>query len=244
MKEKSAVERIQIPVDTEHLVEPVAREIHNSWVSWRKSSGFQYGEEADYEKKMHPHCRDWDELPPEHRESDYLAAKAAIKTLDLQGLIETSPRHRVAATCGCYDVLHDGHISQLVACRCLADEVIVFLNSDESIKRIKGEHKPVMSLEARISLLRAVKYVDSIIVFHEDTPVEALEKFFESRQDVGCGNFFWLKPAWDYARMGIPERETVQNRGGIILYFDSPIPERSSSDIISRIKEGISVLDF
>lgn len=237
-------DRINIPVEMEFLVEPIAKEIHNSWVSWRRSLGFRYGAKADYEEKIHPHCLDWEELPPDHRDSDYLAAKAALSVIASEKAIETKKRHRVAATCGCYDVLHDGHISQLMACRALADEVIVFLNSDESIRSIKGDHKPVMSFQARVTLLRAVKYVDSIIVFHEDTPVEALGKFFMRRPDVGAGNFFWVKPAWDYARIGIPEREAVLQRGGIILYYDSPVPERSSSDIIKRIKEGISVLDF
>lgn len=244
MEDKSPWDRIDIPANMNYLVEPIAEEIHNSWVEWRLSQGFEYGEEPDYEKKIHPHCRLWKDLPEDHRDSDYLAAKAALKVLAARGLIEAKHRHTVAATCGCYDVLHDGHVAQLQACSCLADEVIVFLNSDESIKRIKGEHKPVMGFESRYKLLRSIKYVDSIVVFHEDTPVQALEKFYQRRQDVGFGNFFWVKPAWDYARIGIPERDAIQKRGGIILYYDSPVPERSSSDIIQRIKEGISVLDF
>jgi rfaE bifunctional protein nucleotidyltransferase chain/domain len=235
---------VEIPKESEYLIEEVAREIHNSWVIWRMASGFQYSEEQDYENKLHPHCRDWSELPEEHRKSDYLAAKAAIRTVIAKNLNRRSPNHKVAATCGCYDVMHDGHIAQLIACHCLADEVIVFLNSDESIKRIKGDHKPVMPLNVRVALLRAVRYVDSIIVFHEDTPIKALGQFFEQRPDVGMGNFFWLKPAWDYAKMGVGERDIIQSRGGIVLYFDSPVPERSSSDIIARIKESVSVLDF
>jgi len=235
---------VEIPTGMEHYIELVAKEIHNSWVLWRMASGFQYSEEQDYEKKLHPHCCDWSDLPEEHRQSDYLAAKAAIKTLLAKNAIRSRGGHRVAGTCGCYDIIHDGHIAQLIACRCLADEVVVFLNSDESIKRIKGDHKPVMPLAARVSLLRSIRYVDSIIVFHEDTVVESLKRFFQDRPDVGLGNFFWLKPAWDYAQSGIPERELIQNRGGIVLYFDSPVPERSSSDIITRIKDNISVLDF
>ena len=244
MANKRPRDRVQIPRDMEELVEPIAREIHNQWVAWRVSEGFRYGEEADYENKVHPHCIGWNELPEDHRESDYLAARAAIAVMASRGLFGNTAHRRVVATCGCYDVIHDGHVAQLQACRQLGDEVIVFLNGDESIKRIKGEHKPVMSFQSRANLLRSIKYVDSIIPFDEDTPVQALQKFFDLRTDVGFGNFFWVKPAWDYARIGIPEREIIQDRGGIILYYDSPVPERSSSDIIKRIKEGISVLDF
>lgn len=246
MEIKCDHENVKIPIELGHHVEEVAKEIHNTWVQWRVASGFQYSETQDYEKKLHPHVRPWSKLPPDHRESDILAAKAAMKTLIGRKVIPSkrSGSHKVAATCGCYDVLHDGHIQQLIACYCMADEVVVFLNSDESIKRIKGEHKPVMPLQTRLALLNAVKFVDSVIVFHEDTVDKALQHFFDSRPDVGCGNFFWLKPAWDYAKQGVTEREIIQKRGGIVLYYDSPVPERSSSDIIQRIKEGVSVLDF
>lgn len=149
---------------------------------------------------------------------------------------------KVAGTCGCFDMFHDGHVSILQACHLIADEVVVFLNSDESVNRIKGSHKPVTPLEARYNILNAIEYVNSIIVFHEDTPVEAINKFFESRTDVGCGNFFWLKPAYDYAISGIPEREVIQKRGGLILYYDSPII-RSSTEIIRRIKEERNAID-
>ena len=149
---------------------------------------------------------------------------------------------KVAATCGCFDMFHDGHVSILQACHLIADRVVVFLNSDESINRIKGEHKPVTPLEARYNILTSIKHVDSVIVFHEDTPVESLQKYFDSNPDIGYGNFFWLKPAYDYAISGIPEREAIQSRGGLILYYDSPII-RSSTEIIRRVKEGRNAIE-
>ena len=126
--------------------------------------------------------------------------------------------HKVVGTCGCFDLIHDGHIKLLEAMRCIGDEVIVFLNSDDSVRRIKGEGRPVLPFAARAKILGSIRYVNSIIPFHEDTVISALQKFFDNRPDVGCGNFFWLKH-WEYAQSDIPEREVIEKRGGIVLFF-------------------------
>ena len=69
------------------LIEIVAKAIHSDWVIWRKSLGFTYSDVSSYAKKTHPHIREWDELPLEHRESDYHAAKAALNVLAKAGLL-------------------------------------------------------------------------------------------------------------------------------------------------------------
>jgi D-beta-D-heptose 7-phosphate kinase / D-beta-D-heptose 1-phosphate adenosyltransferase len=141
---------------------------------------------------------------------------------------------KVAATCGCFDIVHAGHIGLFQALRCIGDEVVVFLNADASVERLKGSGRPFMPFADRASILRSIRYIDSIIPFHEDIVVPSLQKFFDGRPEVGCGNFFWLKH-WEYARSDIPERECIEQRGGIVLFFGGP-ELKGSSEIIAKIE--------
>jgi len=82
---------------------------------------------------------------------------------------------KIVFTNGCFDVLHRGHIELLKYCETLGD-VIVGLNSDESIRRLKGDRRPVNSQDDRKALLQAIKYVDRVIIFEEDTPYNLIKK--------------------------------------------------------------------
>ena len=73
-------------------------------------------------------------------------------------------------TNGCFDILHRGHVELLRFCKSLGDYVIVGLNSDESVKRLKGDHRPINSQEDRKILLESLVFVDKVILFDEDTP--------------------------------------------------------------------------
>ena len=84
--------------------------------------------------------------------------------------------NRVIFTNGCFDVLHRGHIQLLMYCHTLGGTVIVGLNSDESIKRLKGKDRPINNLEDRKLLLESLKYVHKVIVFNEDTPYDLIKK--------------------------------------------------------------------
>ena len=77
-------------------------------------------------------------------------------------------------TNGCFDILHRGHFELLKYCKSLG-EVIVGINSDEGIKRLKGEERPYFSLEDRVFALSCCKYVDKIIIFDEDTPYNLIK---------------------------------------------------------------------
>lgn len=142
---------------------------------------------------------------------------------------------RVAATCGCFDIIHDAHINLLKTCRKIGEQVVVFLNSDESIARIKGEGKPAVPLTVRAVVLNALEYVDSVIVFHEDTPAEAIRNYFKLNPDLNTGDFFWIKGA-DSRLTGLPddEKNAVQENAGMILYYDNP-SDTHSHDIKGRI---------
>jgi len=80
---------VEIPDNIQMYMEEIAKEIHHSWVEWKVLEGFKYGSGKDYERKIHPHFLHWDDLPPEHRASDYLAARAALKALIALGVIKS-----------------------------------------------------------------------------------------------------------------------------------------------------------
>ena len=110
----------------------------------------------------------------------------------------------VVATGGCFDLLHAGHARTLAAARALGDCLIVCLNSDESVRRIKGEQRPIVSQQDRAELLLALECVDAVLVYGEDPPYACLEKL---RPDV------WVKGG-DYRASELPEAGLVGSWGG------------------------------
>lgn len=82
---------------------------------------------------------------------------------------------KIIFTNGCFDVLHRGHLELLRYCKSLGDRVIVGLNNDESVKRLKGESRPVNNQEDRQFFLKSLKYVDEVILFSEDTPYNLIK---------------------------------------------------------------------
>jgi len=110
----------------------------------------------------------------------------------------------VVATGGCFDLLHAGHVSLLRAARALGDCLIVCLNSDESVRRLKGDGRPLNHEADRIALLSALDCVDAVAVFGEDTPCAVLDWI---RPDV------WVKGG-DYHSRDLPEAALLENWGG------------------------------
>jgi D-beta-D-heptose 7-phosphate kinase/D-beta-D-heptose 1-phosphate adenosyltransferase len=92
----------------------------------------------------------------------------------LDALRSQTPAPKSVFTNGCFDILHVGHLDLLKRCKEMGDIVIVGLNSDASISRLKGPERPIMNLEKRAAFLSALSYVDYIVVFEEDTPAEIL----------------------------------------------------------------------
>jgi D-beta-D-heptose 7-phosphate kinase/D-beta-D-heptose 1-phosphate adenosyltransferase len=110
----------------------------------------------------------------------------------------------VVATGGCFDLLHAGHVSMLREARRLGDCLVVCLNSDASVRRLKGPDRPLQNQDDRAAVLLALDCVDAVAVFEEDTPVEVLERL---RPEVFC------KGA-DYAVTDLPEAATLARWGG------------------------------
>lgn len=86
------------------------------------------------------------------------------------------PVKKIVFTNGCFDILHRGHIELLKFCQGLGDKVVVGLNSDESVKRLKGSSRPINNQEDRAELLKSLKYVDEVVVFDELTPYNLIKK--------------------------------------------------------------------
>jgi rfaE bifunctional protein nucleotidyltransferase chain/domain len=110
----------------------------------------------------------------------------------------------VVATGGCFDMLHAGHVSMLTAARALGDCLIVCLNSDASVRRLKGAGRPVNSAADRAAVLAALECVDCVTVFDEDTPAAALRML---RPDL------WVKGG-DYGGQDLPEASVLGAWGG------------------------------
>ncbi|MEU3661030.1 D-glycero-beta-D-manno-heptose 1-phosphate adenylyltransferase [Streptomyces sp. NPDC032940] len=133
----------------------------------------------------------------------------------------------VVAAGGCFDLLHAGHVGLLQAARRLGDCLVVCVNSDASVRRRKGDGRPVNPLADRVRVLRALACVDAVAVFDEDTPERLLG---DLRPDV------WVKGG-DYAGADLPEAALLQEWGGqavLLPYLDG----RSSTTLMARAAEG------
>lgn len=82
----------------------------------------------------------------------------------------------IVFTNGCFDILHRGHVDYLQASRQLGNKLIVGVNSDASVKRLKGNSRPINAAEDRVAILKALRCVDEVVVFEEDTPIELIRQ--------------------------------------------------------------------
>lgn len=132
---------------------------------------------------------------------------------------------KVVFTNGCFDLLHPGHIELLTKARSLGSKLIVGINSDNSIRRIKGHPRPFMNQEARYAILKGLKAVDEVQIFDENTPQKIIEKI---KPDV-------LVKGGDWSKDEIIGADFVLRNGGQVLSipFESDF---SSSRIVEKIK--------
>lgn len=159
-----------------------------------------------------------------------MKADPAIRTLDELIALRTAwaaEGKKVVWTNGCFDLLHAGHLRNLQEAKALGDVLIVGVNSDRSVRQIKGDTRPLMGERDRAELIAGLKPVDYAVIFDEPDPVHALSRL---RPDIHCKGAEYA----DGTRP-VPERETVLSYGGEIRFL--PIhPGRSTTDIIDRIK--------
>lgn len=134
---------------------------------------------------------------------------------------------RIVTTNGCFDLIHPGHIQFLSMAKEQGNKLIVGINSDRSVRKIKGEGKPIMSEEERAVMLSALRSVDAVLIFDDLLPNSFLE---EVQPDIHC-------KAGDYSEESLPEGEIVKRNGGTISIL--PLIEGfSSSDLLGRIQSA------
>jgi D-beta-D-heptose 7-phosphate kinase/D-beta-D-heptose 1-phosphate adenosyltransferase len=159
------------------------------------------------------------------------------QVVDTAGLVEMVRRRRADGACvvftnGCFDVLHSGHVGYLAEARDLGDLLIVAVNSDASVRRLKGPQRPVNAVHDRVAVLAALSCVDAVVVFEEDSPATLIEAV---RPDI------YVKGG-DYPPELVPEAPLVRRLGGEVRTLGY-VPDRSTSAIIDRIRARQPVPD-
>jgi D-glycero-beta-D-manno-heptose 1-phosphate adenylyltransferase len=154
------------------------------------------------------------------------------KILDLQTAVSTvegwqSAGQKVVFTNGCFDIVHLGHIDYLEKARALGDRMILGLNTDASVSRLKGPLRPVVNEYARARLMAALSFIDAVILFDEPTPTELIETV---KPDI-------LVKGDDYTVANIAGADFVLGRGGEVKTI-SLVEGYSTSKLIEKIKQG------
>ncbi len=138
--------------------------------------------------------------------------------------IEKGRGHKVVFTNGCFDLLHVGHVKYLQKARALGDLLVLGLNSDASIRRLKGEKRPLIDEEERAHILAALDCIDYLVVFDEDTPYELIDQL---RPDI-------LVKGGDYLPDEVVGKEIVESYGGRVELI-SFVDGKSTTNIIEKI---------
>jgi rfaE bifunctional protein nucleotidyltransferase chain/domain len=157
---------------------------------------------------------------------------SAERILEVSRLLERlGPRREagetVCFTNGCYDILHAGHLHLLEAAAGTADLLVVGLNTDESVRRLKGPERPWLPFADRAGLLASLEVVDFVVGFPEDTPANLIEAV---QPDV-------LVKGGDWALDEIVGRDVVESRGGRVVTVPLA-PGRSTTDLVERIRRA------
>uniref|UniRef100_UPI003217DF83 D-glycero-beta-D-manno-heptose 1-phosphate adenylyltransferase n=1 Tax=uncultured Draconibacterium sp. TaxID=1573823 RepID=UPI003217DF83 len=132
----------------------------------------------------------------------------------------------IVFTNGCFDIIHHGHVDSLQKSAALGTRLIVGLNSDASVERLKGEFRPVFKEQSRAEIIAAFECVDAVIIFDEETPAEIIAKIVP---DV-------LVKGAEYKIHEIAGHDTVLNNGGRVEILEL-VDGISTTDIIERIKK-------
>jgi D-glycero-beta-D-manno-heptose 1-phosphate adenylyltransferase len=146
-------------------------------------------------------------------------AKKKIATWKAKG-------ERVVFTNGCFDLLHLGHVDYLEKARDLGDRLVVGLNSDDSVSRFKGPSRPIQDEQSRARVLAALQFVDLLVFFNEDTPLNLISELIPNVLVKGS----------DYLAENIVGANVVKSAGGEVKTIDF-VPGYSTSRIVEKIKK-------
>jgi D-beta-D-heptose 7-phosphate kinase / D-beta-D-heptose 1-phosphate adenosyltransferase len=136
---------------------------------------------------------------------------------------------RIGFTNGCFDILHPGHVKVLTAARGACDRLIVGLNSDTSVRRLKGEGRPVQNEGSRAEVLAALEAVDLVVIFEEDTPIRLIT---EIKPSV-------LVKGGDYTRETVVGHEIVEAHGGTVMLVDT-LQGHSTTSLVNRARGEVA----
>jgi D-beta-D-heptose 7-phosphate kinase/D-beta-D-heptose 1-phosphate adenosyltransferase len=161
-------------------------------------------------------------LQNRNKDGKILQAEPLVKELDYQ----RGQDKKIVFTNGCFDVIHRGHIEYLRFCRNQGDILVVGINSDSSVKQIKGEGRPINNQHDRAAVLAAMEFVDYVTYFNEPDPLELIKKV---RPDI-------LVKGRDWEHKGVVGREFVESRGGEVVLADL-VEGKSSTNVIEKIKK-------
>ncbi len=133
----------------------------------------------------------------------------------------------IVTTNGCFDILHAGHVRYLKNAKALGDALIVCLNSDASVKRLKGQDRPLNCEADRAEVISSLASVDYVVIFGEDTPSGVLERI---KPDIHV-------KGGDYSEETLPEASVIKAHGGSVKFI--PLVEgRSTTNIINKISKS------
>ena len=151
-----------------------------------------------------------------------------FSTQTINDLIKKLEHQKIVFTNGCFDLLHPGHIDYLTKAKVLGDILVVGLNSDASVKKIKGDLRPINNQLFRSQMLLGLKPVDYVVIFEDDTPINTINKLKPNIHVKGG----------DYVASNLPEYKVVTSYGGqieILPFLDG----FSSTNIIKKIKSTL-----
>lgn len=132
----------------------------------------------------------------------------------------------VVATNGCFDILHVGHVRYLQTTKSFADYSVVLLNSDKSVKSIKGDGRPINNENDRAEILCALTCVDYVVLFDEDSPRDLLDEIKPNVYTKGA----------DYTMETLPEADIMIKNGTKVEFIDF-VQGKSTTNVINKIKE-------
>ena len=135
-----------------------------------------------------------------------------------------SSGNKIVFTNGCYDLIHSGHINLLSNSKGKGDKLIVGLNSDRSVKKLKGDDRPIQNFDDRAIILDAINSVDMVVGFDDDTPEKIIKELLPNI----------LVKGGDYSIDNVVGADTVISHGGSVEIVDL-IPDKSTSSLIDKI---------
>lgn len=136
----------------------------------------------------------------------------------------------IVFTNGCFDILHLGHIELLRYAKSLGDILVVGVNSDKSVKRLKGDKRPINDELTRKTILESLKFVDSVVVFEEDTPLELIRRI---QPDI-------IVKGGDYKKEDVVGYE-FEEQGLLEVRLFDYVPNKSTTSVIEKIKNEIRI---